>query len=176
MKRLAGSVPGYDLDYEFACLREQIHVSEEITRSYSDNDWKALIQWGNFKRCIAASLPFAGQQLCGVPYIFFYNTYFFQSAGLSDPFQASVIINCIYLASIIASFFLVDKIGRRPLVIYGLAVLGVLNILIGALGFIPGESSPKGSALTAMCSLWMCAFGLTLSPLGEFVHNILHAK
>ncbi|WVW83142.1 hypothetical protein I302_105160 [Kwoniella bestiolae CBS 10118] len=165
-KRLVGPVEGYDHEFEFQVIEHDIKVSEDITRSYSDNDWKALFKWGNFKRCLVASLPFAAQQFAGVPYIFNYTTYFFQIAGLEDPFQASTIINVIYIVAIISSFFLVERLGRRPLVLAGLSVLVIVNTLIGALGFISSTSSSKGAALTALCSIWMFSYSISLAPIG----------
>jgi MFS family permease len=158
-------VPGYNLDHEYNVLRAEVRASEAITASYSDNDWRALFRWGNFKRCIAAALPFAAQQFAGVPYIYNYTTYFFQLAGVEDPFLANTILNVIYVCSIVASFFLVDKVGRRPLVLCGLAVLTVINFIIGGLGFATKTSS-SGTALTALCSLWIFSYSLTLAPLG----------
>ena len=62
------------MDAEFEILRQDVLNSLAITKSYSDNGWAALFRWGNFKRCIAAALPFAAQQFAGVPYLFGYIT------------------------------------------------------------------------------------------------------
>ena len=92
--------------------------------------------------------------------------YFFQLAGLSDPFLATVIIQVIYVSAIAASFFIVDRFGRRPLLLGGLGGLTVINTLIGALGFINSSKSGLGTALTALCSVWMFAYSISLAPIG----------
>ena len=80
-KWLMGSVePGYDSDHEFEVLRTEVAVSNAITASYSENDWKAFFKWGNLKRGVAAALPLFGQQICGGAYIYNYTTYFFSLA------------------------------------------------------------------------------------------------
>ena len=92
--------------------------------------------------------------------------YFFQLAGLTNPFISTVIIQVIYVMSIVLSFWLIDRVGRRPLLLIGLAALTVLNTLIGALGFIKGSHSDLGGALTALCALWMFSYSTTLAPIG----------
>ena len=93
-------------------------------------------------------------------------------AGLSDPFLGNTILSVIAIVSITASFFFVDRIGRRPLVLVGLAVLGVVNVAIGGLGFIKHLSSSQGAGLTALCSLWIFVYSLTLAPLGNPTFHI----
>lgn len=78
--------------------------------------------------------------------------------------MGNTILNCIYVASIFASFFLVDKLGRRPVVLFGLAALAVINFIIGGLGFT--DSKMHGTTLTAMCSLWIFVYSISLAPLG----------
>lgn len=87
LRRLVGShVHGYDLDHEFNILVEDVKASEAILRANSSsNDWKALFQWRNLKRCIAASIPFALQQFAGVPYIYNYTTYVLQRMPCHRP-------------------------------------------------------------------------------------------
>lgn len=167
-ERLVGKVEGYNYEAEFAILQKEIEISEAITAAYSGNGWWAfLTKRDNILRCIVASLPFAAQQFSGVPYIFNYATYFFQLGGLADPFLGNVIINVVYIIFVVASFFLVDKIGRRPLVVYGLGALGLFNIAVGGLGWLDRGSTASGGALITFCCLWMSVYALTLAPIGE---------
>ena len=78
LRRLIGNVEGYDIDHEYGCLRQEIHMSSELTKSHGSNDWVALFKWINFKRCIAATLPFSYQNFVGTPLVFGQTTFFFQ--------------------------------------------------------------------------------------------------
>jgi len=78
LRRLVGNVEGYEVDHEYACIRQEIHTSNELTKAHGSNDWVALLKWVNFKRCIAATLPFSYQNFVGTPLVFGQTTYFFQ--------------------------------------------------------------------------------------------------
>jgi hypothetical protein len=78
LRRLVGNVKGYDLEHEYACITQEVHASNEHTKSHGSNDWVALFKWVNFKRCIAATLPFSYQNFVGTPLVFGQTTFFFQ--------------------------------------------------------------------------------------------------
>ena len=98
-------------------------------------------------------------------YINTYTTYFFQQAGVANPFLGNVILTCIALLATFMSFFFVDRLGRRPLMIWGMGGCVVINFLIGGLGFAKANKS-SGSVLTALCSVWELVYGLSIGPLG----------
>lgn len=167
-RRLVGDMVNYDFEVEFEILRLEVVTSEAITSAYSGNGWWALLtKRENFLRCVIASLPFAAQQFSGVPYIFNYTTYFFQMGGLADPFLGNVIINIVYIIALVGSFFLIDKWGRRPLVVWGSVALGIFNLAIGGLGWLENGSTTSGAVLITFCCLWMLAYALTLAPTGQ---------
>ncbi|ORY27114.1 general substrate transporter [Naematelia encephala] len=165
LRRIFGRVDGWDIDVYYAELVDEVRVSNEADQQ-SESDWKVLFSRVNFKRCVAAAIPFSGQQFAGVPYITNYTTYFFQLAGVSEPFLGNVIIQTITLGAVFSSFFLVEKAGRRRLLLVGLAAMAILNLLIGGLGFLRASSKTTGGVLITLCSLWEVAFGVSLGPLG----------
>ena len=78
LDRLVGKVEGYDIDHEYTVLRQQTESSRDLTQSHGKSDWAALFKWINFKRCLAATLPFSYQNFVGTPLVFGQTTYFFQ--------------------------------------------------------------------------------------------------
>lgn len=171
IRRIFGHVDGWDLDTYHAELVNEVRLSNEHDQE-SEQDWKVLFKRVNFKRCIAASLPFSGQQFGGVPYIANYTTYFFQLAGVENPFLGNVIIQTITLGAVFSSFFLVEKAGRRRLMLAGLAGMAGFNFLIGGLGFLKVSSKTTGGVLITLCSLWEVAYGLSLGPLGTLYSHL----
>ena len=167
LNRLVGNVPDYDLDHEFAVLLAEVQDSQALSLKSASTDWLALTKWQNLRRVIAATLPYTFQQVCGNPYIWGYTTYFFQLAGVANPFLGSTIINCINVGTIIGSFYFIERIGRRPLVLWGTAGMILFNFVIGGLGF-GAESEAKGTALVAMCACWVFCYSFSLGPIGTF--------
>ncbi|RSH94186.1 hypothetical protein EHS25_003989 [Saitozyma podzolica] len=116
----------------------------------------------------------------GVPLVFGQTTYFFQNAGLRDAFLASLIISIIGLVSLGCSIYLIERLGRRTLVLWGAAVMIVCDLLIGGLG-IPTITPGLGSGLITLSSIWMFAYQTSLGPIGwtalvEISTPVLRAK
>jgi hypothetical protein len=81
LHRLVGQVDGFDLDHEYAVIRHEVEDSVALADTHGSNDWAALFKWVNFKRCLAATLPLSYQNFVGVPLVFGYTTYFFESVN-----------------------------------------------------------------------------------------------
>jgi hypothetical protein len=98
--------------------------------------------------------------------MFGYTVYFFQLAGVKDPFLGNIIKQVVLIIGILTSFYTVDRVGRRALLIYGGAGMCVINALVGGLGFM--EQTPaSGIALVFLCSLWAFIYANTLAPIGK---------
>ncbi|KAK7326149.1 hypothetical protein VNO80_33224 [Phaseolus coccineus] len=69
-------------------------------------DWKAWLLLRGRHEKAKRMLGRLSARYCGNPYIWGYTTYFFQLAGVADPFLARPIINCINVGTIIGSFYL----------------------------------------------------------------------
>lgn len=72
------------------------------------------------------------QQFCGINVVFNYSTTIFKSMGLStdDQLMQTVFIGAVNLFFTFVAFSLVDKIGRKPLMMAGAVGLAFLYLLI----------------------------------------------
>jgi hypothetical protein len=166
MRRLIGNVDGYDVDHEYSVLAFETKRSKELAEAAGSSGWKALRTKTNLKRCIVATLPFTFQNVCGVPLMFGYTVYFFQLAGVKDPFLGNLIKQMVLVIGILTSFYTVDVVGRRALLIYGGGCMCIINVLVGALGFMK-PTSAGGIALVFLCSLWAFVYANSLAPIGK---------
>jgi MFS family permease len=165
LRRLVGPVSGYDVEHEYAVLQQE--VAQSVAMKASESDWKAMATKINVKRTIIATLPFTFQAFCGNSLIFGYTTYFFQLAQYDDPFLGNLIIQLILVIGIVLSFYTVDKVGRRTLVISGGAGLGLICFIVGGLGFLRQQTTASGAALVALCSIWAFVYANSMAPLGK---------
>ena len=161
-----GNVHGYNVDHEYSVLQYETENSRALAEASGTSDWRALCTKKNIKRCIVATLPFTFQNICGVPLMFGYTVYFFQLAGVKDPFLGNLIKQLLLVLGILTSFYTVDKVGRRALLIYGGGAMGVINTLVGGLGFMK-QTPASGIALVFLCSLWAFVYANTLAPIGK---------
>ncbi|KAJ4256805.1 hypothetical protein NW762_008901 [Fusarium torreyae] len=165
LRRLIGNVEGYDFDHEYEVIKYEAEESSRIQHGHGKNEWRAFFTPVNLKRTVIATLPFTMQNFVGSPLFFNYSTYFFSLAKLDDPFLGNLIIQLVLVAGIITSFYLVDKAGRRTLVIYGGCVMCVLCFIVGGLGFLAPDTA-TGAALVTLCSLWAFTYAISVAPIG----------
>ncbi len=104
------------------------------------------------------------QQITGINAVIYYAPRFFESAGLarsSAIFQSAVIgvVNVLFTLVAIA---LVDRLGRKPLLLAGSAGMGISFVLLGAAFKFQLFS---GSLVLLFTLLYIAFFAMTLGPI-----------
>jgi len=165
-RRLIGNMEDFDFEHEFKVLEQEVAYSQKLVAEYSKSEWRAVFQWRNFRRVLIPVLPYAGQSLNGGAYISSYTTYFFQQAGLSNAFLASVITGLLGSFGIAMAMLTYDRIGRRPLMIWGTIGSAIGNFIIGGLAFLKMDSS-VGSALITVTALYTFVSSISYGAIGE---------
>lgn len=97
-----------------------------------------------------------------------YSTYFFQLAGAKNPFQVTVILGCCQLVAMLATIVSVDKIGRRPLTVYGYAITVAAVTGLAIVGFFDYKSATLGSLLIFFACL--ATFSTTAASATGYVY------
>jgi MFS family permease len=95
------------------------------------------------------------QQFCGINVVFNYTTNIFRSIGASATEQLlqAVYISLVNLVFTLLAMVLVDKWGRRPLMLAGAGGLAVLYIIIGYILFTKNGGSLSFFILAAIGTL-----------------------
>jgi SP family sugar:H+ symporter-like MFS transporter len=128
----------------------------------------------------------AFQQLVGINVVFYYGEVLWRAAGFSesDALRINVISGTINVASTLVAIALVDKWGRKPLLLtgsIGMAVfLGILAVVFGTAATGPDGnlalSGSTGWVALVSANLYIVAFGMSWGPvmwvmLGEMFPN-----
>ncbi|WP_269540727.1 sugar porter family MFS transporter [Cerasicoccus fimbriatus] len=126
------------------------------------------------------------QQLVGINVVFYYGAVLWKAAGFteSDALMINVIGGVINVVSTIVAIGLVDKWGRKPLLLTGSAgmtiFLGALAVIFGTAGTSESGdlqlSGPMGMAALISANLYIVCFGISWGPvmwvmLGEMFPN-----
>ncbi|KAG9596592.1 general substrate transporter, partial [Aureobasidium melanogenum] len=120
---------------------------------------------GNLGKRLATGCALqALQQLTGVNFIFYYGTSFFQSSGIKQPFTISLITSCINVASTFPGLYLVEKWGRRKLLLFGAIGMAVCQIIVASVGFAPESNQSAQKALVAFVCIYIFFFASTWGP------------
>lgn len=80
------------------------------------------------------------QQITGINAVYFYATSIFEQTGIGTDaaFTSSVLLSCVTVLFTILAMVLIDKMGRRPLLLFGTSGIAV-SLLLCAYGFNSAE-------------------------------------
>jgi sugar porter (SP) family MFS transporter len=97
--------------------------------------YKAVFEKAVFPAVMIGIVLAVFQQFCGINVVFNYPSNIFASIGASkdDQLLQTVFIGGVNLFFTILAMFLVDKIGRRPLMLFGAVALAILYVVIAQL-------------------------------------------
>ncbi|ETS81139.1 hypothetical protein PFICI_06141 [Pestalotiopsis fici W106-1] len=136
-----------------------------------------FVQWIDlFKGCtLRRSLVGVGvcflQQFMGVNAFIYYAPTLFRSIGQSDEMSLvlSGIFNILQLVTVLVCFFVIDRVGRRPLAIIGGVGTCVSYVIIAILSGLYSHDwaahAGAGWACVAFAFAFILFFGLSYSPL-----------
>lgn len=159
LRKLVGPVDGYDLDHEYAVLVAQLDASARAAK----HSWLTLFRGHNLKRtmitCIVPTLIY----FSGQPLIYGQTAYFFQTAGLADPFIGNLIITVLTIVFVVVgNWYVLPRVPRRTAVLSFIALSVPLLLIIGGLGCLR-VTKQVASGLIAVCSVWVCVFSSTIA-------------
>ncbi|KAL2880354.1 hypothetical protein SGCOL_004407 [Colletotrichum sp. CLE4] len=93
---------------------------------------------------------------------------FFTIAGVGNPIGIAQVCYSIQLLGNICSWFLVERVGRRPLIVWGTVAMTALLLVIGGLG-VPKSNQSALTAMVALMALWGFIFQLSIGAIGYAV-------
>lgn len=116
---------------------------------------------------VIAVLLMAFSQLSGINAIMYYSTNIFVTAGVgvADAFTATALVGLVNLVMTFAAIGLVDRLGRRRLLLTGLSVQ---VIALGAVGLMFRQNG-SGLALLVAILAFIAAFATALGPVSWVV-------
>lgn len=142
LRRLGYSGP--DLDMRISQLQTMLEEAKEEAAGATYLD---CFRRSNLRRTIISIMPLAIQALGGVFFIASYGTYYIQLAGYStsDSFKLQIAQHGISMSGNIVSWYLVDRVGRRPLTFWGTVSVTLILIICASLATAGTPTAIKGS-------------------------------
>ena len=120
---------------------------EDIKRETEGVTYLECFRRSNLRRTIISIAPLSIQALSGVVSAAGYSSYYIQLAGYSTAmsFRLQIAQQVCSLVGNVMSYFLIDKVGRRNVMLYGLDILTVILILTGGLAVVGADTSNPNS-------------------------------
>ncbi|QKJ19004.1 sugar porter family MFS transporter [Microbacterium hominis] len=112
------------------------------------------------------------QQFVGINVIFYYSTSLWNSVGMTNAPLISVITSVTNVLVTLVAIFLVDRVGRKPILLTGSVVMAV-SLGLMAISFLFAEGtgqdvslpSPWGPIALVAANLFVIGFGASWGPL-----------
>lgn len=151
---------------QLSMIRTTIEESKELVKSSSYFD---CFKGVNLRRTLVSISPFIMQPLSGVAFISGYSTYYYQLAGFSthQSYQISCGAQGLSIAGCIASWFILDRFGRRAVILYGMISLSVLNLITAAGGV--GNSKSVFTMVSAFIAMYNFFYNSSIGPVSYVI-------
>jgi SP family arabinose:H+ symporter-like MFS transporter len=122
----------------------------------SRTSWRELLRPGLRRALVVGVMLSVFGQLSGVNIVVYYGPKILMAAGYANgaALLGQVAIGFINLIFTIIAMTIIDSLGRRPLLIYGMAVVTVILVAIGVL-FALTDPAHAGAVSPAV-GLWIC--------------------
>ena len=119
----------------------QLKETQSVLTAETSSEWSLLMKPGILKAVIIGVCIAVLGQFMGVNAVLYYGPSIFENAGLSggDSLFYQVLVGLVNTLTTILALVIIDKVGRKKLVYYGVSGMIVSLILIG-LYFLFGET------------------------------------
>ncbi|KAI1199302.1 general alpha-glucoside permease [Nemania serpens] len=164
LKRLARS-SGFSQREADATLALMVYTNEMEKQSTAGTSYKDCFKGVNIRRTEIVCMTWLAQTLSGTA-LGGLSTFFYQQAGISDSdsFKLSWGKDAINFVGTVTSWFVLNKVGRKTLMISGMGTIFVFLLIIGFLGIPTHPSTAEAWAAGTLVLLLSATANFSISP------------
>ncbi|ANB12066.1 Mal11p [Sugiyamaella lignohabitans] len=142
-----------DAEDQLNVLKITLYEAEQL---YNGGSYIQCFKGTNLRRTLLAGLVFFTHPMSGVSFNSSYGPFIYQLIGISaqESFRIGIGAQVLSMGGTIASFFIIDRFGRRPLILCGLTAL-MINLLCTG---ITGTQSQHSAAARTACVAFLTMF------------------
>lgn len=164
---------------------ESDYIREELAEIIANHEYEmSLIPQhgyiGSWANCFSGSLFKSGsnlrriilgtslqmmQQWTGVNFVFYFGTTFFQQLGtIQNPFIISLITTLVNVLSTPISFYTMERLGRRTLLLWGALGMVICQFIVAIIGTVAPTDPQAVKAMIAFICVYIFFFASTWGP------------
>jgi hypothetical protein len=148
-------------EYELQVVPQGSYMSSWLN-CFKGSLWKGS---SNLRRTILGTSLQMMQQWTGVNFIFYFGTTFFQELGtISNPFLINLVTTLVNVCSTPISFYIIERLGRRTILIWGAAGMVVCQFIVAIAGTVDGQNPSTVKAMIAFICIYIFFFATTWGP------------
>ena len=163
---ISATTPQPDVDFDADQALALIRHTNDLEQSMNDGiNYIDCFRGVDRRRTIIACVVWLTQAFCGAT-MMAYSVQIYREAGLSEDGALNLNIGQYGLSFIgtIGSWFLMRRIGRRKLYVYGLITLFGFLMVVGGLGVIPRSNTGAAWALGSILLIYSLIYNFTVGP------------
>lgn len=144
-------------------VRNEIAVTRESMAGENKGAWKDLLKPGIFIAVLAGSAIAILGQFMGVNAVLYYGPKIFSQAGFDDPMFSTVLVGVVNMLTTILAVFIIDKVGRKKLIYWGVSGMIICLLAIG-LYFAAGPALGLGNGFMLtffLAYVFCCAISIS---------------
>ena len=137
---------------------DEINAEVETTCSSSGEDkgsWSDLLKPGILVAVLAGCAIAILGQFMGVNAVLYYGPKIFSEAGFDNPMFSTVLVGLVNFATTILAVFIIDKVGRKQLIYWGVSGMIICLMAIGTY-FATGGALGNGFMLAFFLAYVFC--------------------
>lgn len=161
-----------------ADVKQQVTDTKESLRTEVKSEWRILFEPGIRKAVlIGAAIAILGQFM-GVNAVLYYGPTIFQDAGISsdNSLFCQVLVGMVNMLTTVLALFIIDKVGRKTLVYYGVSGMIVSLLLIGGYFTLSGNGLSPYWLLTFFLFYVFCCAGSISAVIFVFLSEMFPNK
>jgi len=147
-------------------IERSVQREKEIAKEVS---WKEIFHTKELRRTLLTTSAATFHAASGINFIVGYSTFFYQQAGVSNPFVGSMISQSIGCLASFVAIYLSGVFGRRSILLSGFVVTTITMFAVAILYTAAPHSRHSGKALVAMLAIYQGAYGWSIGPLSWVV-------
>lgn len=139
-------------------------TQDVLSREKKQSNWKLLTAPGIRKAIIVGVLIAILGQFMGVNAVMYYGPSIFESAGLSggDSLFYQVLVGLVNVLTTLLAMMIIDKVGRKKLVYYGVSGMILSLLLIGAYFLLGAKLSLPSVLLLSFFLLYIFSCAISI--------------
>ena len=112
-------------------VKEEINVTNASLKGENKGKWSDLLKPGILLAVITGSAIAILGQFMGVNAVLYYGPKIFADAGFDNPMFSTVLVGVVNMVTTILAVFIIDKVGRKQLIYWGVSGMIICLLAIG---------------------------------------------
>lgn len=138
-------------------------VTEESISGEAKSEWKALLSPGIMKAVLIGSAIAILGQFMGVNAVLYYGPEIFKEAGLAsgDALFSQVLVGVVNMVTTVIALLIIDKVGRKNLVYWGVSGMILSLLMIGFYFIFPQQLGSIFMLVFFLFYVFCCAISIS---------------